>query len=189
MSAMFVTVNHIPARDEAGPALEARFQARQRMVDQLPGFGSFELLRPRDGGEYLVMTAWATRGDFEAWRSNPQQRQVRPAQHGQLSHADEQSWPTFHETVSERRAATWPPPPGATMRIEVRDQAPEAASLSEGCVSVEVLRGLDGSWQGPEEASGPEYLVVSRWTTAPPPGARTYDIVQPSYAGQPAPAQ
>src|SRR5919197_1465743 len=102
---MFVTVNHIPASGEAGPALEARFQARQRLVDQLPGFRAFELLRPRGGGTYRVITSWASREDFSNWRTSPQQRPVRPAQAGHLSHADMQSWASFHESVVERFAA------------------------------------------------------------------------------------
>ena len=189
---MFVTVNHIPAAGEAGPALEARFRARQRMVDQLPGFRSFELLRPRDGGEYLVMTSWASREDFEAWRNSPQQRPVRPAQRGHLSQADEQSWPTFHETASEQRSSAWPPPEThAVLAIQVLDAPPREVRLEEGCLSVEVLRSLQGNWHGPDESGGPPFLLVSRWTAAPKAGsgARTYDIVQPSYAGQTARAQ
>jgi heme-degrading monooxygenase HmoA len=189
---MFVTVNHIPAPGEAGPALEARFRARQRMVDQLPGFRSFELLRPRQGGAYLVMTSWASRADFEAWRSSGQQRPVRPAHAGHLSQADEQSWPTFHETHSELRSADWPPPlENAALTIEVADAAPSRVDLVEGCVSIEVLRNLEGNWLAPDDAPGPTYLLVTRWTPAARAGATagTYDILQPSYAGQPAPAQ
>jgi heme-degrading monooxygenase HmoA len=189
---MFVTVNHIPARGEAGPALEGRFRARQRMVDQLPGFRSFELLRPRADGEYLVMTSWATRADFEAWRSSPQQRPVRPAHAGHLSQADEQSWPTFHETHSELRSADWPPPPeSAALTIEVADAAPSRVDLVEGCVSIEVLRSLEGNWEAPDDAPGPAFVVVCRWAGPPQaaPGVQTYDILQPSYAGQPAPTQ
>jgi heme-degrading monooxygenase HmoA len=191
MEAMFVTVNHIPARGEAGPALEARFRARQRMVDQLPGFRSFELLRPREEGEYLVMTSWATRADFEAWRTSPQQRPVRPAHAGHLSQPDEQSWPTFHETHSELRSADWPPPDNAALTIEVADAAPSRVDLVEGCVSIEVLRSLEGNWLAPDDAPGPAFLVLRRWAGQPQAGssARTYDILQPSYAGQPAATQ
>ena len=189
---MFVTVNHIPARGEAGPALEARFRARQRMVDQLPGFRSFELLRPRQEGEYLVMTSWASRADFEAWRSSPQQRPVRPAHAGHLSQADEQSWPTFHETHSELRSADWPPPQPAVMEIEPLDAPPTRVDLVEGCVSIEVLRNLEGNWLAPDDTPGPGYLLVRRWTAASSRAGSTanaYDILQPSYAGQPAPTQ
>ena len=193
MSAMFVTVNHIPARGEAGPSLEARFRARQRLVDQLPGFRSFELLRPRDdgGGTYLVMTTWATRADFEAWRGSPQQRPVRPAHAGHLSQADEQSWPTFHETHSELRGADWPPPEHAVMQIRTLDAPPERVDLVDGCLSIEVLRNLEGNWLAPDAAAGPAFLLVTRWASAAKSGAsaHTYDILQPAYAGQPASAQ
>ena len=192
---MFVTVNHIPARGEAGPALEARFRARQRLVDQLPGFRSFELLRPRDdgdgGGTYLVMTTWATRADFEAWRGSPQQRPVRPAHAGHLSQADEQSWPTFHETHSELRSADWPPPPNGSMEIQALDAPPQRVDLVDGCLSIEVLRTVEGNWLAPDDRPGPAFLLVTRWAAAAKAGAgaHTYDILQPSYAGQAAPTQ
>ena len=188
---MFVTVNHIPARGEAGPALESRFRARQRMVDQLPGFRSFELLRPRGDGEYLVMTSWATRADFDAWRNSPQQRPVRPAHAGHPSQADEQSWPTFHETHSELRSADWPPPPNAVMEIQPLDAPPTRVDLVEGCLSIEVLQNVEGNWLAPDDAAGPAYLLVTRWAPTAKAGAsaRAYDILQPSYAGQPAPTQ
>jgi heme-degrading monooxygenase HmoA len=186
---MFVTVNHIPAPGDAGPALEARFRQRQRLVDGLPGFRSFELLRPRGDGEYLVMTSWATRADFDAWRTTPQQRQVRPAQAGHLSHADMASWPSFHESTAERYGEAWPPSGEVSMTIEPIAEPPRQLALDEGCLSAQVLRTVDGSWSGDDEngpasraADGSEYLLVRRWAGQPSDSAASYDILQPSYA-------
>jgi heme-degrading monooxygenase HmoA len=177
---MFVTVNHIPAPGDAGPALEARFGQRQRLVDQLPGFRAFELLRPWDGHVYLVMTSWATRTDFEAWRASPQQRPVRPAQAGHLSHADMASWPTFHETRAEKYAESWPPDGEAVMTIEGTNEELSNLTLATGCLSAQVLRTLEGSWDGAERPTA-EYLLVRRWA-GKAPTAPSYDILQPSYA-------
>jgi heme-degrading monooxygenase HmoA len=176
---MFVTVNHIPAPGDGGPALEARFRQRQRLVDQLPGFRAFELLRPRGDGEYLVMTSWESRADFDAWRTTPQQRPVRPAQAGHLSHADMASWPSFHETTVEAYADEWPPRRETAITIERVDEPPRQLVLDEGCVSAQVLRLVEGEWS---DTIGSPYLLVRRWSVSPPVSAPAYDILQPSYA-------
>ena len=64
-----VVINAITVPEGAGAELEARFAARKGAVDQAPGFEAFQLLRPVAGeSRYFVMTTWATRADFEAWR-------------------------------------------------------------------------------------------------------------------------
>jgi heme-degrading monooxygenase HmoA len=69
----YVVINAISVAEGAGPELERRFAGRAGAVDQAPGFEHFALLRPTDGTDkYLVFTQWATREDFEAWKSSPQ---------------------------------------------------------------------------------------------------------------------
>ncbi|WP_019147117.1 antibiotic biosynthesis monooxygenase family protein [Timonella senegalensis] len=64
-----VVINAISVPEGAGPELEKRFAARKHSVDQEPGFEGFQLLRPTAGeNRYFVMTQWASRADFEAWR-------------------------------------------------------------------------------------------------------------------------
>jgi heme oxygenase (mycobilin-producing) len=188
---MFVTMNHIQAQGEAGPALEARFSARQRLVDTMPGFRSFELLRPvdvashaaREGSEYLVATAWDSRDAFQAWATNPQQRQVHPAQRGPLAGADSTAWATMHESVDEAYAGDWAtsavsaPAPIVTMNVMdvaagfeqafedvFRNRAGEV-ELQPGFLSLEVLRQVMGDWNGPGEAPDgvTAYQVSTRW--------------------------
>ncbi len=66
-----VKINAIAVADGAGPALEARFAARLRAVEKMPGFEGFELLRPIAGDDrYFVYTRWATAEDFQAWRNS-----------------------------------------------------------------------------------------------------------------------
>jgi heme-degrading monooxygenase HmoA len=191
---MFVTMNHVPAA-EAGPSLEARFAHRQRLVDRMPGFRSFELLRPLAGpthgaprgSEYLVVTGWDDRASFEAWTNSGQQRPVRPATAGRLSAADAGSWPTMHESCETAYCPDWPraaqqaAAPIAVMNIvdvargfesvyeEVFRTREGSVEEQPGFLSLEVLRTVSGSWDSPE-ADGPRdgttYVVFSRWASA-----------------------
>jgi heme-degrading monooxygenase HmoA len=236
---MFVTMNHIPATADAGPALEARFAHRQRLVDQMPGFRSFELLRPLAsqahgaprGSEYLVVTGWDNRAAFEAWTRSGQQRPVRPAATGRLVAADAESWATMHESCETAYSPDWPSAaqqaaaPIAVLNIvdiardfesafeEVFRTREGSVEEQPGFLSLEVLRTVSGSWDGPEADSprdGTTYVVFSRWASAQahdawtgseafrrahgrrrlPEGAvlkagvRTFSIAQPSYADQ-----
>ena len=65
-----VVINALKVPVEAGSELEKRFAARKHSVDGSPGFEGFTLLRPVAGEDrYFVYTQWATREDFENWRS------------------------------------------------------------------------------------------------------------------------
>ncbi len=64
-----VVINAITVPQDSGPELEKRFAARKHSVDQEPGFEGFQLLRPTAGeSRYFVVTQWASREHFEAWR-------------------------------------------------------------------------------------------------------------------------
>lgn len=66
-----VAINTLTVPENAGPELEKRFAARKHSVDSAPGFEGFQLLRPTAGGDrYFVYTPWATKEDFENWKSN-----------------------------------------------------------------------------------------------------------------------
>jgi heme-degrading monooxygenase HmoA len=190
---MFVTINHIPASGAAGAALEARFAARQRLVDRLPGFRAFELLRPHSPEDaYLVVTSWISRADFENWRNSSEQRPVRPAHGGSLQAADTQSWPTMHEATGTyapgwQQAITTAATPVVEVRVHDTDLLAEP-NQATGCVSVEILRPVEGGWAGPDLPTDPPSTAirVSRWTNIEHAGGRghLFDILQPSYAGQ-----
>ena len=54
-----VKINAIAVPEGAGAELEARFAARARSVEQMPGFEEFQLLRPVEGeSRYFVYTRW-----------------------------------------------------------------------------------------------------------------------------------
>lgn len=47
---------------------ETVFEARASLVDGMPGFISFQLLRPKKVGDpYVVMTFWESEKHFKAW--------------------------------------------------------------------------------------------------------------------------
>jgi heme-degrading monooxygenase HmoA len=51
-----------------GPELEERFARRAAEVETMPGFESFELLRPVEGEtRYFVYTRWESEAAFRAW--------------------------------------------------------------------------------------------------------------------------
>ncbi|TXR55537.1 antibiotic biosynthesis monooxygenase family protein [Quadrisphaera setariae] len=64
-----VVINALDVPDGAGAEVERRFAARKHAVDGAEGFEGFQLLRPVAGeSRYFVVTQWASREAFEAWR-------------------------------------------------------------------------------------------------------------------------
>jgi heme-degrading monooxygenase HmoA len=62
-----VKINAIAVPEGMGPQLEQRFAERARVVETMPGFEGFELLRPVSGeARYFVYTRWADEASFEA---------------------------------------------------------------------------------------------------------------------------
>jgi heme oxygenase (mycobilin-producing) len=65
---MITTANRIFVHPDFAAQFEETFRTRARLVDQMPGFVSNQLLRPVNSGDpYIVLTVWASRADFEAW--------------------------------------------------------------------------------------------------------------------------
>jgi len=65
---MIVTCNRIPVNPEQAEAFEERFADRSTLVDGMPGFISFQLLRPKKPDDpYIVMTFWESEEYFNAW--------------------------------------------------------------------------------------------------------------------------
>jgi heme-degrading monooxygenase HmoA len=64
-----MNVVDVPAdrRDE----FEERFASRAARVKDSPGFEAFELLKPTEGGRYIVYTRWDSKDSFEAWLRSP----------------------------------------------------------------------------------------------------------------------
>ena len=65
---MFVAINRLRVPAEYAGRLEEGFTQAAGGMDGVAGFVSFDLLRAKDGGEYLVVTRWQDQSSFEAWR-------------------------------------------------------------------------------------------------------------------------
>jgi heme-degrading monooxygenase HmoA len=64
---MVVVMNRIPVAEGRESEFEQTFAARDRAVDQMPGFVDLQVLRPSEGRTYVVMTRWRSREAFDAW--------------------------------------------------------------------------------------------------------------------------
>ena len=65
---MITVANRIYVKAEYGEAFEKVFRERARLVDEMPGFVSNQVLRPVNNGEpYVVFTFWRSREDFMNW--------------------------------------------------------------------------------------------------------------------------
>lgn len=68
---MITVMNRIAVHPEYADQFEARFLDRARLVDEMPGFVSNQVLRPVNPGDpYVVLTLWESRAAFEAWTSS-----------------------------------------------------------------------------------------------------------------------
>ena len=92
-----VKINAIAVPEGAGSELEARFAARARSVEQMPGFEEFQLLRPVEGEtRYFVYTRWDSEESFQAWVSS------QAFQHGHKQHSEGQESPCKSAIASGR---------------------------------------------------------------------------------------
>lgn len=81
---MIVVCNRIPVNPEHSAAFEERFSDRANLVDGMPGFISFQLLRPQnEGAPYVVMTFWESLEAYHGWIESDEFKQGH-AQSGTL---------------------------------------------------------------------------------------------------------
>ena len=81
---MFVVMNRIPVNPAYADAFVARFQDRASLVDNMPGFIAFRLLRPaQENQPIVVVTHWEDRANYENWINSEEFKQGH-AQTGQL---------------------------------------------------------------------------------------------------------
>ena len=64
---MIIVQNHIPLKKEFTSDFEKRFIDSRGRMDQVPGFVRNEILRPKTGDEYIVLTYWEDMESFEKW--------------------------------------------------------------------------------------------------------------------------
>jgi heme oxygenase (mycobilin-producing) len=65
---MFVVCNRVIVNPDRAAQFEQLFLSRSHMVDQSPGFMSFQLLRPEKSDDaYMVMVIWESKEAYKAW--------------------------------------------------------------------------------------------------------------------------
>lgn len=64
---MFIAMNIVQVNSEMASHFEEAFRHRAGQVEGAPGFRGFEVLRGTAGSEYVVLTRWNERTDFENW--------------------------------------------------------------------------------------------------------------------------
>lgn len=75
---MLVVMVRIPVgSQEEGSRMEERFRNRAGMVDNMPGFMSFELLK--GDSEIISVTRWATQADLDRWMQSQANAQAHAA--------------------------------------------------------------------------------------------------------------
>ncbi len=64
---MFVMMNRMVVPEEHRTRFEQMFATRAKAVDRRPGFVKAEILKPKHGNEYIVMTHWESESAFDGW--------------------------------------------------------------------------------------------------------------------------
>lgn len=73
---MITVSNRIPVHPDHAQAFEARFQERLGLVDKMPGFLAYRLLRPSKPEQpYVVLTFWETEEQFRNWTQSDEFRE------------------------------------------------------------------------------------------------------------------
>ena len=57
---------------------ESRFEGRAGLVDKMPGFIRFEILKPIQSDYYVVLTCWENRDAFRAWTESREFQEAQP---------------------------------------------------------------------------------------------------------------
>ncbi len=69
----FVAINYISCKPHYRERFEELFSTRAHAIDKLPGFQRMNVLRPnKDDDNYLIVSYWDTKEQFEAWTKSPE---------------------------------------------------------------------------------------------------------------------
>lgn len=77
---MIVVQNHIPVNEEFSSDFEQRFVGSGDRMTGTPGFVRNEILRPKNGDEYIVLTYWEDMESFEKWTQSDHFKKVHSDQ-------------------------------------------------------------------------------------------------------------
>jgi heme oxygenase (staphylobilin-producing) len=110
---MHLAINRLQVPTEYAEHLERAFGHASGLAD-VPGFRSFKFLKNEQGGEYLVLTEWDSRADFEAWT---QSDAFSRAHSGSNPNSPVKSQLSNYELLIERTATTRPAPPLSEQQV------------------------------------------------------------------------
>lgn len=68
----FVAINYITCKDHYKKRFEELFGTRAHAIDRMPGFKFMEVLKPLDGGHYLIVSHWDSKDAFKSWARSPE---------------------------------------------------------------------------------------------------------------------
>jgi heme-degrading monooxygenase HmoA len=102
---VLVVSNRIPVAKGWEEDFERRWKQRKWSIAQSPGFIRTEVLRPMKGNDYVVMTYWRSKEDFEHWTES----QAFMEAHANTPPKEAFTGPSkleVHEIIAESPAAT-----------------------------------------------------------------------------------
>jgi heme-degrading monooxygenase HmoA len=102
---VLVVSNRIPVAKGWEEDFERRWKQRKWSIAQSPGFIRTEVLRPMKGDDYVVMTYWRSKEDFEHWTES----QAFMEAHANTPPKEAFTGPSkleVHEIIAESPAAT-----------------------------------------------------------------------------------
>jgi heme-degrading monooxygenase HmoA len=98
-------VRHAVESDEQAQGVIERFKRRAGLVDSMPGFKGFELLKGEN--ELISMTRWATRADLDRWMES----QAHAQAHTNIQGAGGSASPASSDTATPSGTHTPPTAP------------------------------------------------------------------------------
>ena len=79
---MILVMNRFTVTPGREKDFEEAFMGRAKLVESLPGFMGFDVLRPtEEGGVFVSMTRWASMADFENWTQSEAFKQGHSRKH------------------------------------------------------------------------------------------------------------
>lgn len=72
MEKKFVAINYIHCEPHYRERFEQLFATRAHAIDRMPGFLDMHVLKPKDEGEYLIVSHWTSEEAFKTWTASPE---------------------------------------------------------------------------------------------------------------------
>ena len=118
---MMTIVTHVHLKEGVARDWDAVMRTRLSAAKKRPGWVGGQLLRPADKQDRRVIVgAWKSRADWEAWHHDPQFTETRQRLDG-LESAPAEHW--WHDVLLDVRKTAAPPPPTTKPASKPRTKA------------------------------------------------------------------